>query len=206
MCATAQAQQPQPQPPRPVFETKTELVLVDVNVVDRDARPVPTLAAGDFQLEVNGQPRPIASIQFISTTPGNVTPSTPREAASSSNDTTTTGRLLLFVVDESSLRVGASRSILRTAQTLFARLAPGDMVGLARIPSGVGSVEFTADRKRIVDSLMRVTGAATNRMGMSRVYISEAWALETNDASGFQTAVDRECQGESGPKDRKSVV
>jgi VWFA-related protein len=188
----------QPQPPRPVFETKTELVLVDVNVVDRDARPVPTLAAGDFQLEVNGQPRPIASVQFISTTPGNVTPSTPREAASSSNDTATTGRLLLFVVDESSLRVGASRSILRTAQTLFARLAPGDMVGLARIPSGVGSVEFTADRKRIVDSLMRVTGAATNRMGMSRVYISEAWALETNDAGGFQTAVDRECQGESG--------
>ena len=197
LCVAAQAQQPQP--PRPVFETKTELVLVDVNVVDRDARPVPTLAAGDFQLEVNGQPRPIASIQFISTTPGNVTPSTPREAASSSNDTTTTGRLLLFVVDESSLRVGASRSILRTAQTLFARLAPGDMVGLARIPSGVGSVEFTADRKRIVDSLMRVTGAATNRMGMSRVYISEAWALETNDTGGFQTAVDRECQGESGP-------
>ncbi|MGH9219984.1 MAG: hypothetical protein ACRD1W_11825, partial [Vicinamibacterales bacterium] len=116
-----------------MFETKTELVLVDVNVVDRDARPVPTLAAGDFQLEVNGQPRPIASIQFISTTPGNVTPSTPREAASSSNDTTTTGRLLLFVVDESSLRVGASRSILRTAQTLFDRLAPGDMIGLARI-------------------------------------------------------------------------
>ena len=103
LCAAAQAQQPQP--PRPVFETKTELVLVDVNVVDRDARPVPTLAAGDFQLEVNGQPRPIASVQFISTTPGNVTPSTPREAASSSNDTTTTGRLLLFVVDESSLRV-----------------------------------------------------------------------------------------------------
>src|SRR5688572_12313227 len=67
------------------------------------------------------------------------------------------------------------------------------------IPSGVGSVEFTADRKRIVDSLMRVTGAATNRMGMSRVYISEAWALETNDTGGFQTAVDRECQGESGP-------
>ena len=189
----------QPQLPRPSFETKTELVLVDVNVVDRDARPVPTLAASDFQLEVNGQPRPIASIQFISTTPGNVTPSTPREAASSSNDTTTTGRLLLFVVDESSLRVGASRSLLRTAQTLFDRLAPGDMVGLARIPSGVGSVEFTTDRKRIVDSLMRVTGAATNRMGMSRVYISEAWALETNDAGGFQTAVDRECQGENGP-------
>ena len=195
LCAVLQAQQ---QPPRPTFETKAELVLVDVNVVDRDAKPVPTLTAGDFLLEVNGQPRPIASIQFISTTPTNVTPATPRESATSSNDATTTGRLLLFVVDEGSLRVGASRSVLRTAQTLFERLAPGDLVGLARIPTGVGSVEFTADRKRITDALLRAGGTASRNVGMSRVFISEAWALDSNDAGGFQPAVDRECQGETG--------
>jgi VWFA-related protein len=198
LCAGLRAQQPQA--PRPVFETKAELVLVDVNVVDRESKPVPTLTAGDFTLEVNGQPRPIASIQFISTAPGNVTPSTPREATSSSNETETTGRLLLFVVDEGSLRIGASRSILRTAQSLFQRLAPGDLVGLARLPTGVGSVEFTADRKRITDALMRVTGAGSNaRVGVSRVYISEAWALENNDAGTFGQAVDRECAGETGP-------
>jgi VWFA-related protein len=184
---------------RPVFETKAELVLVDVNVVDRDARPVSTLAAGDFTLEVNGQPRPIASIQFISTTPANVTPAAPREAASSSNQSETTGRLMLFVVDEGSIRIGASRSVLRTAQTLFQRLAPGDLVGLARLPTGVGSVEFTTDRRRVTDSLMRITGAASNRVGATRVNISEAWALENNDPGTFQQAVDRECAGEAGP-------
>ncbi len=189
----------QPQPPRPVFETKAELVLVDVNVVDRESTPVTTLTPADFQLEVNGQPRPIASIQYISTTPTNATPSTPRESASTSNETETTGRLLLFVVDEGSLRFGSSRSLLRTAQTLFDRLAPGDMIGLARIPTGVGGVEFTADRKRIVDALMRVTGTSSNRIGMSRLNISEAWALENNDPATFQQAIDRECQGETGP-------
>jgi VWFA-related protein len=189
----------QQQPPQPVFETKAELVLVDVNVVDRESKPVTTLAAGDFQLEVNGQTRPIASVQFISTTPANVTPAAPREAEASSNEAETTGRLLLFVVDESSLRVGASRSVLRTAQTLFERLAPGDLVGLARIPTGVGSVEFTTDRQRIVDGLMRVTGAATSRTGMSRVYIGEAWGLDSGDRTAFQQAVDRECIGEQGP-------
>ena len=189
----------QQQPPKPQFETKAELVLVDVNVVDRDSKPVSTLTAGDFTLEVNGQPRPIASIQFISTAPTNVTPATPREAASSTNQGETTGRLLLFVVDEASLRVGASRSVLRTAQTLFQRLAPGDLVGLARIPTGVGSVEFTTDRKRVTDALMRVTGGGSNRIGITRVNISEAWALENNDAGTFQQAVERECAGESGP-------
>ena len=165
-------------------------MLVDVNVVDRDAKPVPTLTPADFELEVNGQPRPIESVQFISTVPTNVTPATPREAAYTSNESATTGRLLLFVVDEGSLRVGANRTILRTAQSLFDRLAPGDLVGLARLPTGFGGVEFTADRKRVTDALMRVTGAASSRVGMMHINISEAWALESNDAGTFQSAVE----------------
>jgi VWFA-related protein len=195
----APPQTPAPQVPRPVFETQTEIVLVDVNVVDRDSKPVPTLTAADFGLEVNGQPRPIQSVQFISTAPTNTTPSTPRESAASANDTATTGRLLLFAVDESNLRVGSSRSVLRTAQSLFERLAPGDMVGLARLPTGVGNVEFTTDRKRVNDALLRVTGSVTNRVGMSKVNISEAWALENNDTSTWEQAIDRECASETGP-------
>lgn len=189
---------PPQQPPRPAFETRAEIVLVDVNVVDRDARPVTTLTNADFELEVNGQPRPIQSVQFISTAPANTSPTTPRETAYTSNESTTTGRLLLFVVDEGSLRIGASRSVLRAAQSLFDRLAPGDLVGLARLPTGFGGVEFTADRKRIVDGLMKVTGAAGIRGGMIKVNLSEAWALENNDAGTFQQAVDRECQGMTG--------
>ena len=78
------AQQPPPQVPRPTFETRAELGLVDVNVVDRDAKPVPTLTPEDFELEVNGQPRKIETIQFIATTATNVTPASPRESRSRS--------------------------------------------------------------------------------------------------------------------------
>lgn len=202
LCTLAlSAQQPAapatPQVPRPTFETKAEIVLIDVNVVDRDAKPVPTLTDADFTLEVNGQPRKLQSVQFISTTPANISPATPRESAYTSNESQTTGRLLLFVVDESSLRAGANRSVLRAAQTLFERLAPGDLVGLARLPTGLGGVEFTADRKRITDALMRVTGAPATR-GMNQVYLSEAWGLENNDEGAFQNAVSRECSGMSG--------
>ena len=198
---SAQQAQPPPAPPqvpRPSFETKAEIVLVDVNVVDRESKPVATLTATDFDLEVNGQPRAINSVQFIATTPANATAATPREAAYSSNQSQTTGRLMLFVVDEGSLRVGVNRSVLRAAQSLFQRLAPGDLVGLARLPTGFGGVEFTTDRQRITDALMKVTGAASVRGGMVRVNISEAWALENNDPGTFQQAVDRECQGMAG--------
>jgi VWFA-related protein len=198
-----QAQQPAaaqpPQIPKPAFESKAELVLVDVNVVDRDAKPVPTLTPADFELEVNGDTRKIDTVQFISTMPTNTSSATPRESAYSSNERETTGRLLLFVVDEGSLRVGANRTILRSAQSLFERLAPGDLVGLARLPTGAGGVEFTTDRKRITDGLMKVTGGNNMRAGMMHVNISEAWALENNDQGSFQNAVSRECSGMSGP-------
>jgi VWFA-related protein len=197
--AALAAQQAPPQTPRPSFETKAEIVLVDVNVVDRESRPVPTLTGNDFELEVNGQPRAIDSVQFISTVPTNTTAATPRESAYSSNDSQTTGRLMLFVVDEGSLRVGVNRSVLRAAQSLFARLAPGDLVGLARLPNGIGGVEFTTDRTRITDALMKVTGSPAVRGGMVHVNISEAWALENNDTGTFINAVDRECQGMTGP-------
>jgi VWFA-related protein len=186
--------------PRQTFETKTELVLVDVTVVDRDSNPVSTLKTEDFELQVNGAPRPIASLQFISAVPASTTPLTARETRFTSNDAQTTGRLLLFVVDESNMRTGSSKTVLRTAQALMDRLAPGDMIGLARLPQGIGGVEFTADRARIVNALQKVTGTVGNsgRIGPGRIRISEAYALETNDSGTWQNAIERECQGESG--------
>ncbi len=189
------AQQQQPQLPRPTFETKTELVLIDVNVIDRDARPVPTLTADDFELQVNGQPRKIDSLQFVSTVPANATPTTARESAFSSNEMATTGRLLLFVVDENNLRTGSSRTILRTAQTLFDRLGPGDMIGLARLPNGTGNVEFTTNRARVTAAMGRITGMVGGRTGMTKVNLSEAWAHESNDLSLWENAIERECAG-----------
>ena len=48
---------------------------------------------------------------------------------------------------------------------------------------------------------MKVTGAANSpNVGMMSINISEAWALENNDPGTFQSAVDRECAGMSGPE------
>lgn len=185
--------------PRPQFDVRTELVLVDVTVVDRDGRPIPDLNEGDFDLQVNGQPRTIQSLQFVSTLPEPGVTHSPREAESSTNDAKTSGRLLLFVVDEGNLRVGSARTILRTAQLLMEHLAPGDLIGLARIPTGAGGVEFTTDRSRIASALERVTGSVSGR-GIGRsVRLSEAMAVETGDSLLWQQAVDRECMSETGP-------
>jgi hypothetical protein len=66
----APAQEPQS------FPGGTEMVAVDVRVVDDDGHPVSDLTAGDFTVEIDGKPRPVVSAQFVdlrattATTPG----------------------------------------------------------------------------------------------------------------------------------------
>ena len=87
----------------------------------------------------------------------------------SSNDGPTSGRLLLFVIDENYLRVGAARAVLRTAERVMKRCAPGDLVGLARLPTGRGGVEFTTDRSANQPGAVRRHGwqpsRSTDRFG-----------------------------------------
>ena len=78
LIAAAQEQQP----PRTTFKSNVDLVPVDVNVVDKNGRPVTDLTAGDFTLAVDGKPRRIASAQFISVDRAiDDTPAKPRETS-----------------------------------------------------------------------------------------------------------------------------
>jgi hypothetical protein len=63
---TASAAGGNQEPQQPRFETKAEVVLVDVTVLSGNGEPVADLKASDFKLTVNGQPRPVHTVQFIS--------------------------------------------------------------------------------------------------------------------------------------------
>jgi hypothetical protein len=120
-----------------------------------------------------------------------------RLAAVSTNEGETTGRLLLFVIDENYLRVGAGRAVLRTAERVMEGLSPGDLVGVARLPTGRGGVEFTSNRERIRRALSGILGQQPPRSTF-RVRLSEADAYERNDTTTWNQVIERECRGETG--------
>src|SRR5687767_12268467 len=182
------AQQPTPpaQPAPQKLEARADLVLVDVTVVDGNGKPIPDLTAKDFDLKVNGQTRPIHTVQFISTVGlKSTTEETPRDAQYSSNDGPSSGRLLLFAVDENHLRFGAATGVLRTVDMMMDAMAPGDLVGLARIPQGRGGVEPTTDRSRVRRALEGVTGKQPQK-STHMLRIHEAWAFESGNTNLWQ--------------------
>jgi VWFA-related protein len=182
---------------QPQFESRADIVLVDVTVIDRDGRPVDDLTPGDFALEVNGQTRPIHTVQFVASRGvAAPAPDMQRLKRSSTNDGTPTGRLLLFAIDESHLRIGGGRAVMTTAQRLMDTLAPGDLLGLALLPDG-GGVEFTANRDRVRAALQRVTGKLPSRT-MDMLRVSEAWAFEGGNDQVWGQVLERECGSELG--------
>jgi VWFA-related protein len=185
------------------FESRAELVLVDVTVVDGDGRQVSDLSADDFALEVDGQTRPVRSAQYVPVAPAPA-PGTAaaaaaaREAASTSNVGTPAGRLLLLIVDESYLGFAANRATLRAAEALLDRVGPGDLVGLARLPGMAGGVEFTADRAIVRAALRGVTGRPPVRTPRPALSLGDAYRFE-EPGSGADIIIARECPD---PSDR----
>ena len=174
------------------FRTGTELVAIDITVVDSSGNPVPDLEAHDFAVTVAGQPRTIQSVQFIRSEP-TATPAGSGDADVASNQRSPSGRALLIVVDESNLRPGSGVALVRNARALLTRISPGDVVGLARIPEG-GGVEFTSNHAHIVDALNRVTGRPPRARGSSvTVFLSEAVDSERSGAAQWAAALRREC-------------
>jgi VWFA-related protein len=200
----ATAQQQQPQPPRPSFSASVDIVSVDVNVIDRNGRPVRDLEAGDFTLLVDGRPRKIASAQFISVT----APQTPTEAPPvqyTTNVNAANGRLIVIVVDRGSIAPLRSKDVFAAAARFVDRLAPTDRVALFSIPSGP-AVDFTTDHDAIVAALMRTDGQANPGPGTRNIGIAEALGFERGNRIVMDTVMERECNTPGGRAGGNSEV
>src|SRR5436190_17873742 len=106
------AQAQEQQAPKPTFKSAVDLVPVDVSVIDKNGKPVPDLAAGDFTLTVDGKPRRIASAQFISV--DRAVDSGPPEAPKEYNSNTGAqgGRLIMIAVDSSNIGTGRGKAAI----------------------------------------------------------------------------------------------
>src|SRR5262245_39685359 len=179
-----------PAPPRR-FRAGSEVIAIDVIVIDRGGSPVTDLTADDFSVTVEGKPRAIQSAQFLQADPA---PRIPRPDEST-NTGSTSGRLLLIVTDDASLRT-SSYAVVSAARALLDHLGPGDLVGVTHIPEG-GGVPFTTDRARVISELSRVRPAVARTLRAKTVYISEALDFDTQQRFQWPAARVRECGQEA---------
>jgi VWFA-related protein len=181
-----------------------DVVAIDAGVVDAQGQPVLGLEPADFQVQVDGKPRTVVSVEYVGRDVEPPAPPSARVEHFSSNESAPRGRLVLLLVDRSNIGRGHGRNVLRAAERFLDRLAPGDRVGLVVTPGPGPGIEFTADVGDVRRALKGVVGVADR--GGHRVPLAEAIAwIKTNDTIRWDQFVVLRCGG-SLPRGGRIVV
>jgi VWFA-related protein len=146
-------------PPNLVISTDANLVELVATVRDRQGHPAGGLHAADFEILDNNQPREITffSEQRAQPQAGAAAHAMakPSAAASPPAPPPEPRSIALFFDDAHASMLGIRMSAAAAQRLVANTLPPGDRVGIFTA-SGTVSVEFTSDRKVLLDALRRL--------------------------------------------------
>ncbi|MSO49379.1 MAG: VWA domain-containing protein [Acidobacteria bacterium] len=159
------APQERPQQP-PVFRTNTELVEVDVVVVDKAGQRVHGLTKDDFILKDRKKAQSIETFTEVQRSIERATelPRLPPETRLdvASNTTAKSGRLVVMVLDDLHTYRGRTDTVKGIARSIANDLGPESAMSLIQT-GGEHGVEVTDDRSRLLGSIDKFKGRRPTR-------------------------------------------
>ena len=161
--AAAPPSRPEPgstsQQSAPTVRVAVDVIPIDVQVLDRQGKPITGLEASKFTVSINGRRHRVLSADLIqtlatanATTPPAVDAGTSRAAASR-----VSRRVIVVAIDCISFSPGTVQVAVDEARRFIARLPADDLVGLFAYPIGP-DIDPTTDRASIIRALERVVG------------------------------------------------
>lgn len=146
----------------PQFRSGTDVVTVDVTVLDRSGAPATTLKADDFALTVDGRPRKIQSVRLVKSegalpSPGEPPAALPSQPAEST-PMLSSPRRFVIVIDREHIPVGEGQQMLAAAATFVDALPAGDQVALWTTAQTTSSIRFDESRDALRQRMLLATG------------------------------------------------
>ena len=162
--AAAAAQQQAQRPP--VFRTTTELIEIDVVVVDKAGQRVHGLTKDDFILKDRKKPQTIETFAEVHREIERATELPPLPAATrvdvASNTSAKAGRLVVLVLDDLHVWRGRAETVKDIGRTIVNDLGPESAMALIQT-GGEHGVEVTDDRSRLLGGIEFFKGRRQTR-------------------------------------------
>jgi VWFA-related protein len=199
----------------PTFRVGTDLLTVDVSVVDSAGHPVEGLTPADFTIKIDGKVRKIVAAELA------------RAGADESRETSGGGsagltsaaarpRHVLVVIDQLYIPTGSIKPVMESASRFLDRLAPRDQAGLIAFPIGP-HVDFTTDKAKVREAMTGMIGMPSlERIGRMAMGVAEAriitdkerYLLQVNEPPSAQTPVtleayERNCPEQASENERE---
>jgi VWFA-related protein len=160
--------------------------LLEVTALDRNGRVADSLGPASFTVTVDGRPRRILWVRFVSRGPGALADAQRRQRSRTDElfFAAEPARNVIVVVDEASLQRGSERVVLQAAGALIDRLGLDDAIGVIRVPIPRDSrVTLTTLRPEVREALRQVTARAAQPGAPARAAV-EPRAAEPTRAPG----------------------
>jgi VWFA-related protein len=177
---------------QPTFRAGVDLITIDAAVHEDDGRPIASLTAEDFRLEVDGRERPIASAQFIASSLAVRAPEARLAAHFSTNEGVDSGRVIVVAVDEAHIRRLEGKHALVAATRFIESLPEADRVGVVGL-TNAGTLTLSRDRVALRKAVERLTGIGDPLVQQLNLGVSEALEIAEGSRGRLADAVLREC-------------
>lgn len=182
-----------------VLRLETELVQIDMIVVDQDGKPVRDLRREDFELYEDGKKQPITHFAVGTATAPARWLTTERKpagvaAAAGARPEVSAGRYIVLAIDDYHI---AAENLLQTKRTLTKfvnqQLIPGDQVAIVTTSGSIGMFQqFTNERavlERAIKRLSVQTRNVTNSFDVPRISDYQAELIDRGDSDAIEIAV-----------------
>ena len=145
---------------RPVFRSTSELILVDVHVVDRSGNPVLGLTPSDFEVSIDRRKRTVVSAELIQYDPGRprADRTTEEPVPRSDGGPSAEGRTFILAVDEASFQAKNALAAMQAVRRFIERLNPTDRVALFPFPVYASEFIATTDHESVLARLQTIVG------------------------------------------------
>ena len=183
----------QQEQPRPTFRSGVDLVAVDVQVVDRDGKPMPALTIADFDVRIDGRKRAVVSADLVSYDAGIVGKAAPPAVAKIAPAVPTPGRLFIVAIDEGGLMPGDAMVAREASRRFLKKLGPADYVGVFKVPIFERLLNLTKNHEEASKVFDRITGSYVPFRGQFNMLPSEMIDINAGDRDTFQIVTQREC-------------
>jgi VWFA-related protein len=182
---------------QPQFKTGVERIVVDVEVVDNQGRPISSLTADDFEVRFDQGIRKVATVQFIRDaaldTAAAGAPAPGARPEQQADATPSASRDFILAVDESSFHTRYAPAAVRAARGFIERLSPADRVGLYLYPVSKRSFVMTTDHQAVLKELDGVVGTLDLPISEFHLAHSEVIDISAGDADALARVAARAC-------------
>jgi VWFA-related protein len=159
---------PQQEPSRPTFAARTDLIQLDVSVLDGNRVPVRDLTTADFTVRVDGKPQPIVAFDAVDLPGRDLTGAAWRRdvAPDVATNRADAQRIVVLVMDDAHTPFdpGVNAFARRIGQAVVDQLGPADRAAVVYTFARKSGQEFTSDRARLRAAVNRFTPAGTAPM------------------------------------------